>query len=108
MFAASLSSILRAFSAGHVKAKELYDEGIRTLDDMRKSGRWPVDFKYHDDMQIKWVIFFCGVYAKFTAPFFIGCRERKLKASATLSACSWIASSLVHIPLSVEGEHLSC
>lgn len=41
---------------GHHTAKELYAQGYRSADDMRKSGKWETEFKYHDDIQLPWVI----------------------------------------------------
>lgn len=38
---------------GRVTALELYDQGIRSLEQMKGTGKWAVGFKYQADMQIK-------------------------------------------------------
>lgn len=36
---------------GHHGARDLYSQGFRSAEDMRKSGRWEKEFRYHDDIQ---------------------------------------------------------
>ncbi|GAA5824972.1 hypothetical protein JCM11251_006046 [Rhodosporidiobolus azoricus] len=47
----SLRSLMTVHSVGHHKAKELYEQGFRTAEDLRKSGRFDKEFRYHDDIQ---------------------------------------------------------
>jgi hypothetical protein len=37
---------------GHHTAKELYEQGYRSAEDMRASGKWEKEFRYHDDIQL--------------------------------------------------------
>lgn len=38
---------------GHHRAKELYVQGYRSAEDLRKTGQWDKEFRYHDDIQLK-------------------------------------------------------
>lgn len=48
----ALKSLMTVHGIGHHTAKELYAQGYRSADDMRKSGKWETEFKYHDDIQL--------------------------------------------------------
>ncbi|GAA6050647.1 hypothetical protein JCM3770_000871 [Rhodotorula araucariae] len=47
----SLRSLMTVHGIGHHTAKELYSQGYRCAEDMRKSGRWEKEFLYHDEIQ---------------------------------------------------------
>ncbi|GAA5906148.1 hypothetical protein JCM6882_006059 [Rhodosporidiobolus microsporus] len=48
----SLRSLMTVHSVGHHKAKELYEQGYRSAEDLRKSGKFDKEFLYHDDVQL--------------------------------------------------------
>ncbi|GAA6024604.1 hypothetical protein JCM10207_001018 [Rhodosporidiobolus poonsookiae] len=48
----SLKSLMTVHGVGQHKAKELYDEGYRTADQMRQSGKWEKEFRYYEDLQL--------------------------------------------------------
>ncbi|GAA5880849.1 hypothetical protein JCM3774_000499 [Rhodotorula dairenensis] len=48
----ALKSLMTVHGVGQHTAKELYNLGYRSADDMRKSGKWQTEFKYHDDIQL--------------------------------------------------------
>lgn len=37
-------------SSGHTRAKELYLQGYRSAEDLRKTGEWDKEFRYHDNI----------------------------------------------------------
>ncbi|GJN90271.1 hypothetical protein Rhopal_003272-T1 [Rhodotorula paludigena] len=47
----SLKSLMTVHGIGHHTAKELYAQGYRSAEDMRRSGKWEKEFRYHDDIQ---------------------------------------------------------
>ncbi|BGP41435.1 hypothetical protein JCM10449v2_005416 [Rhodotorula kratochvilovae] len=47
----SLRSLMTVHGIGHHTAKELYSQGFRCAEDMRRSGKWQKEFLYHDDIQ---------------------------------------------------------
>ncbi|GAA5993476.1 hypothetical protein JCM11641_002670 [Rhodosporidiobolus odoratus] len=49
----SLKSLMTVHGVGQHKAKELYEQGFKTAEDMRKSGKFEKEFLYHDDIQLK-------------------------------------------------------
>lgn len=51
----ALKSLMTVHGIGHHTAKELYALGYRSAEDMRKSGKWETEFKYHDDIQLPYV-----------------------------------------------------
>ncbi|POY75321.1 hypothetical protein BMF94_1692, partial [Rhodotorula taiwanensis] len=48
----SLKSLMTVHGIGQHTAKELYSQGYRSAEDMRKSGHWQKEFRYHDDIQL--------------------------------------------------------
>ncbi|GAA5960812.1 hypothetical protein JCM3765_000826 [Sporobolomyces pararoseus] len=49
----ALTSLMTVHGVGHHRAKELYQEGYRSAEDLRKTGNWEKEFRYHDDIQEK-------------------------------------------------------
>ncbi|GAA5919160.1 hypothetical protein JCM5296_004095 [Sporobolomyces johnsonii] len=49
----ALSSLMTVHGVGHLKAKDLYSSGYRSAEDLRKTGEWEKEFRYHDDIQLK-------------------------------------------------------
>ncbi|GAA5832925.1 hypothetical protein JCM5353_003306 [Sporobolomyces roseus] len=49
----ALTSLMTVHGVGHHRAKELYQEGYRSAEDLRKTGKWDKEFRYHDDIQLK-------------------------------------------------------
>ncbi|GAA5873959.1 hypothetical protein JCM16303_002643 [Sporobolomyces ruberrimus] len=49
----ALSSLMTVHGVGHHRAKELYVQGYRSAEDLRKTGQWDKEFRYHDDIQLK-------------------------------------------------------
>ena len=39
--------------SGRITALELFDQGLRSVEDMKAQGKWEVGLKYQHDMQIK-------------------------------------------------------
>ena len=52
----ALKSLMTVHGIGHHTAKELYALGYRSAEDLRKSGKWETEFKYHDDIQLPCVV----------------------------------------------------
>ncbi|GAA5870775.1 hypothetical protein JCM8547_001705 [Rhodosporidiobolus lusitaniae] len=48
----SLKSLMTVHGVGHHKAKELYERGFTSAEEMRQSGKWQKEFMYHDDIQL--------------------------------------------------------
>ncbi|BGP56473.1 hypothetical protein JCM8202v2_004093 [Rhodotorula sphaerocarpa] len=48
----AIKSLMTVHGVGHHSAKELYSLGYRSAEDLRKSGKWEKEFKYHDDIQL--------------------------------------------------------
>ncbi|BGP09413.1 hypothetical protein NBRC10512v2_005019 [Rhodotorula toruloides] len=48
----ALKSLMTVHGVGHHTAKQLYEQGYRSAEDMRRSGKWEKEFRYHDDIQI--------------------------------------------------------
>ncbi|GAA6028582.1 hypothetical protein JCM8097_007293 [Rhodosporidiobolus ruineniae] len=48
----SLRSLMTVHGIGHHKAKELYEQGYRSAEDLRESGQFEKEFRYHDDIQL--------------------------------------------------------
>jgi len=49
----ALTSLMTVHGVGHHRAKELYQEGYRSAEDLRKTGKWDKEFRYHNDIQLK-------------------------------------------------------
>ncbi|GAA5907550.1 type-X family DNA polymerase [Sporobolomyces salmoneus] len=49
----ALSSLMTVHGVGHHRAKELYLQGYRSAEDLRKTGQWDKEFQYHEDIQEK-------------------------------------------------------
>ncbi|GAA6017371.1 hypothetical protein JCM11491_006633, partial [Sporobolomyces phaffii] len=49
----ALTSLMTVHGVGHHRAKELYVQGYRSAEDLRKTGQWDKEFRYHDDIQLK-------------------------------------------------------
>ncbi|GAA6058963.1 hypothetical protein JCM10212_001673 [Sporobolomyces blumeae] len=49
----ALRSLMTVHGVGHHRAKELYTEGCRSAEDLRRTGNWEKEFRYHDDIQLK-------------------------------------------------------
>ncbi|ORY74034.1 hypothetical protein BCR35DRAFT_306809, partial [Leucosporidium creatinivorum] len=49
----ALDEMTSVYGVGQKTAVELYENGIRSLEQMRALDRWPIGFKYQEDMQIK-------------------------------------------------------
>ncbi|GAA5904753.1 hypothetical protein JCM8208_001344 [Rhodotorula glutinis] len=47
----AISSLMTVHGIGHHGARDLYSQGFRSAEDMRKSRRWEKEFRYHDDIQ---------------------------------------------------------
>jgi len=47
----AIKSLMTVHGIGHHGARDLYTQGYRSAEDMRKSGRWEKEFRYHDDIQ---------------------------------------------------------
>ncbi|GAA5852035.1 hypothetical protein JCM9279_005039 [Rhodotorula babjevae] len=47
----AIKSLMTVHGIGHHGARDLYSQGYRSAEDMRKSGRWEKEFRYHDDIQ---------------------------------------------------------
>ncbi|GAA5933417.1 DNA-directed DNA polymerase IV [Sporobolomyces koalae] len=49
----ALTSLMTVHGVGHTRAKELYQEGFRSAEQLRSTGKWEKEFRYHDDIQEK-------------------------------------------------------